>query len=81
MSPSVIPPGAALEDFVFPSESIRLSPPPYPFWEAEGFFEEMGPGSRLMVTLGLKAPARSIFSSILSSAPPSGQFTFQAAAE
>jgi hypothetical protein len=72
MPPSVIPPGAILEDFVFPSDTLRFSSGRSTgWWEAKGFFEGMGTGARVALTMGLKTQDGS----------PSRNFTFQTTSE
>jgi hypothetical protein len=72
MPPSVIPPGAVLEDFVFPSDTLSFEVGRSTgWWQAKGFFEEMGPGARVTLTMGLK----------MQDGTPSKNFTFQTASE
>lgn len=55
LPPSVIPPGAILEDFVFPSDNITFRPlGRSSYWAAPPFLEEIPPGSDLVLVLGVR---------------------------
>jgi hypothetical protein len=55
MAPSTIPPGAILEDFVYPKDLVSFSGGRYGSgWLGERFFEQMRPGDRFSLYLPVK---------------------------
>jgi hypothetical protein len=54
LAPSTIPPGAALEDFVYPRELMTFSGGRYASWIAVNFFEAFKPPQRFKLYLPVK---------------------------
>ncbi len=56
--PSIIPPGAGLEDFLYPSEGIFFESGQYGGWRAPGYFDQLRVGSRIGLTVATKRGER-----------------------
>ncbi|MBI2359259.1 MAG: hypothetical protein HYV04_10205 [Deltaproteobacteria bacterium] len=59
-APSVIPSGAVLEDFVFPSDGIYFEPGRYGGWRTPGYFDQLRAGMRVGLTIAAKPGDRSV---------------------
>lgn len=54
MAPSVVPPGAMLDDFLFPKDHISYISGRYGGWSGQQFFEQLKPGDRVILYLPVK---------------------------
>ena len=53
-APSIIPAGAALDDFLFPADLITYRSGRLGMWTAVGFLERLQPGQVVTVSFGLR---------------------------
>jgi len=58
--PSIVPPGATLEDSIYPSEGIRFESGQYGGWRAPGYFDQLRVGSRIGLTIATKQGDKTI---------------------